>query len=260
MSLPVTQPMPQQACPAGTNATPGGGCCAPGNACSVSFSDDLNIAPVAGGPGIGLAPGQCPMILTGVHSGQCVPYGYPADGSGGTVGCLGIRECDAYTGNTHSEVINPGSSNINADIWGYDPKTQKWTWYGPNGLPATPPNWAMPPTNATPNSFTPTPTKGSYNPSSGWTPPLNTAPTVVNNAGNAVWQPKAAAPASGGSSSGSGVVPTGVQNVSTGAGSASGGTSQQGTQPVVIPTAAPMSISPVVWVVGLIIVLAVLGK
>lgn len=61
------------------------------------------------------ASGGCPVI--DLSKNLC------AYGQDGTIGCNALRECDAYTGNTHFEYSLPGGPSGNVDIAVYNSAT-----------------------------------------------------------------------------------------------------------------------------------------
>src|SRR5574340_109484 len=107
--------------------------CPTGGAAPANFTDQLsqNIA----GPGIGPAPGQCPMA----PDGTCTDiYGNPGQS------CLLIRECDPYTGAQHVEYDTPAGPVPNANIWSVDSKGNV-VYLDAKGNQITPPSYAAPP-------------------------------------------------------------------------------------------------------------------
>jgi|SRR5579883_1245324 len=167
----------------------------------VSIGEDLSLN--VPGPGIGNGPGQCPMLPAGNCTDLAAPSANPVD-------CSIYRECDPYTGAQHPGYVTGGQGNPYS--WAQD-GSGNWIWYGGDGNPATPPNWATPPSSTpivtTRGEYNPA-TVGklqsisapgmTYNPSSGWTPAAGSAPTdtspsipaFVNTPGNASAGPSAA--------------------------------------------------------------------
>jgi hypothetical protein len=244
------------------------------SASPISFSDDLVTA--VGGPGIGMSPGQCPMITSGPQAGSCAVVGTSAsvNSVGGATSCALYRECDAYTGAQHVEYTLPSGVVGNANVWSVG-SGGKLVWLGPDGKPTTPPNWATPPTLGVGNSFVSSTNPAAvqklqslqlsgynYNPSSGWTPAANSVPTATApSGGSAFVKPNAVTP-NNPSGSVSGVMPTGVIGSPSAGGTAGQGSGTPASQPTAVGTAAnaPASMAasgPSIILIGAVLLLAV---
>lgn len=153
--------------------------CPTGGASPSSFTDTLqqNIQ----GPGIGAAPGQCPMAPDGTCTDS---YGNPGQS------CLLIRECDPYDGAQHVQYQTPGGTAPNALIATVNPDGSV-TMTDAKGNPTNNPGYAPPYLDhgVFTSQFNPTqqaklssiPNVGmQYDPSAGWVPVANSAPVETS--------------------------------------------------------------------------------
>jgi len=159
--------------------------CPTGGSAPQNFTSDLTQQ--VQGPGIGPAPGQCPMG----PDGTCTDvYGNPGQS------CLLIRECDPYTGAQHVQYLLPGGSVPNANIFEVQPDGSV-LYKDAKGVTTNPPNYAAPPyldKGVFVSQFNPTVqaklasvnTVGmQYDPSAGWVPAANQAPVETSPSGTA---------------------------------------------------------------------------
>lgn len=180
------------------------------NSVPVSFTDSLEQA-IPAGPGIGTAPGQCPML----PDGNCVDLFSNASGE---TGCGNYRECDTYTGHQHLTTVTPAGNTVNgaaAVVNSWAVVNGQMVWLDATGNPGTPPNGASPPvldngvftSNINPNTSAALANLGTvggmkYNPASGWVPVAGVAPTQTSPTIPAFQSPAGIGPVSNPSSAG----------------------------------------------------------
>lgn len=151
--------------------------CPTGGAPPAGFTDQLQSS--IQGPGIGSAPGQCPMQ----PDGGCLYNGEP-------VSCVLIRECDPYTGAQHVQYALPGGVTPNANIATVNPDGSV-TMTDAKGNPTNNPGYAPPylDKGVFTSQFNPTQQAKlssitnigmQYDPSAGWVLPANSAPVETS--------------------------------------------------------------------------------